>query len=322
MTEQGNWEHSNILWLHKTLDDIAIDKNIDAVVLKNKIANCKNILLDARTKRIRPLLDDKTLCSWNALINTAYSKAFAATGNNHYKDIAEKNMDFILAKMVDGVELKHCYKNNIAYIDGFLDDYGYLTWALIHLQEITGKQEYLFKAKELLDALMVKFGDAASALFYYSSINQKNMIARKIDVYDGATPSANSIVALCLQYLSVVFKDEILRKRFLQMLVSLEPAIVKHPTSFGVWSAAMQMDIKTAKEVVVVGEGSSAVITSIVELYQPNKVVVVSSVENSKILPILSDKIYTQKPVYYLCQNNTCLQPLNSVSEFLHFYNK
>ena len=322
VTEQGNFEHSNILWLNKTLDDIAFDKNINVKEFKNTIDNYKKILLEARTKRIRPLLDDKTLCSWNALMNVAYSKAFAATGNEHYRDIAVKNMDFILAKMLSGVELQHCYKDGIAYINGFLDDYVYLVWALIHLQEITGNQDYLFKAKELLDEVFVKFSDKESVLFFYTATNQKDIIARKIDVYDGATPSANAIIALCLNYLSVVFNEDILRKRFLQMLVSLEPAIVKHPTSFGVWASAIQTYIKTAKEIVVVGKGSNAVIANVLYEYDPIKIIIFSDEQHAKQLPVLNDKLYTKEPVYYLCQNQTCLQPINELSKFLHFYNK
>ena len=322
VTEQGNFEHSNILWLNKTLDDIAFEKNINVTEFKNTIDNCKKILLEARTKRIRPLLDDKTLCSWNALMNVAYSKAFAATGNENYRDIAIKNMNFILAKMLAGVELQHCYKEGIAYINGFLDDYVYLVWALIHLQEITGNQDYLFKAKKLLDGAFVKFSDNESVLFFYTATNQKDIIARKIDVYDGATPSANAIMALCLNYLSVVFNNDILRKRFLQMLVSLEPAIIKHPTSFGVWASALQINAKSYKEIVVTGEGSIATIAAISSNYHPNKILLTSNKKTDKMLPIFIDKIYTDKPTYYLCQNNTCLEPINTITKFLHFYNK
>ena len=52
-------------------------------------------LLEARAGRIRPLLDDKILLGWNALMNKALSKAYAAIGNESYLELAIRNMDFL-----------------------------------------------------------------------------------------------------------------------------------------------------------------------------------------------------------------------------------
>jgi uncharacterized protein YyaL (SSP411 family) len=37
--------------------------------------------MQERGTRVRPLLDDKIILGWNALMNSACSKSFAATGN-------------------------------------------------------------------------------------------------------------------------------------------------------------------------------------------------------------------------------------------------
>ncbi len=321
VAENGNWEHENILWLKTTVENIAVEKNVDIEFLKQKIANCKPILLAERSKRTRPLLDDKTLCSWNALMNIAYCKAYAATGIEHYRIIAINNIDFILSKMFVNGELMHCYKNGETYINGFLDDYAYLVWALIHLQEITGNQDYLVKAKEVSNIIFEKFGDTDSPFFFYTDASQKDIIVRKIEVYDGATPSANGIMALCLNYLSSVFIDDELRKRFLQMLVSLQQAIVKHPTSFGVWASTLQINVKLSEEIVVIGENANAVISSVLSQYIPNKVLLFCNENNDIKLPLLADKNYTEEVLYYLCKNQTCLPAQNSLSKFLHFCN-
>jgi len=321
VVESGNWEHSNILWLHKTIEEIAIDKKINIEELKTKIDGWKQILLNERNSRIRPLLDDKILCNWNCLMNIAYCKAFAATGFEHFRTVAISNINFITSKMFVNHKLMHCYKNDKAYVNAFLDDYTYLMWAFIHLQEITGNQDYLFKAKEILDIVFEKFEDKSSPFFFYSANNQADVIVRKIDVYDGATPSANAVLCLCLNYLSVVFNDNELRKRFLQMVVSLEPAIRKHPTSFGVWLSALQYYIKTGKEICVVGEGANAFITSISKYYMPNKIVLFSESKRSVQLPILLDKNYSSTVLFYLCQNNACLPVENRFAKFLHLCN-
>ena len=321
ITENGNWEHTNIIWLSKTIDHFAVEKKINSLELTATINRCKKILLQARTKRIRPLLDDKTLCSWNCLMNVAYCKAFAATGIQEYRDIAIRNIEFILSKMIIEGEVMHCYKNGNAYINGFLDDYAYLINALIHLQEITGNQNYLLKAKSLCHSILNKFDDQNSPYFFYTSVYQKDIIVRKIDVYDGAVPSANSVLAFCMNYLSTVFFDEDLRKRFLAMLSGIKDAVVKYPISFSVWAIALQNNIKENKEIVITGAGSNAVISSVLSYYMPNKIIVFSSQNCSNNLPILRDKKNSDEVLYYLCQNQTCLPPQKILTIFLDLCN-
>ena len=92
ITPKGNWEQKNILRIKSPLEQFAKQKNIAIEELQSIIQTGKQRLLFERSNRVRPGLDDKAILSWNALMNSAYSKAYAATGNPHYKEIAEKNM--------------------------------------------------------------------------------------------------------------------------------------------------------------------------------------------------------------------------------------
>lgn len=320
--ENGNWEHTNILWLQKNLEEIA--ENADEIsknFFLTTINECKKILFNERSKRIRPLLDDKSLCSWNCLMNVAYSKAFAATGVEHYKQIAEKNMKFILNKMVLKDEVYHCYKNETTYNDGFLDDYAYLVYALIHLQEITGSIIYLEKAKSIFDTLLEKFSDNEGIFFFYTATNQKNIITKKVEIYDGATPSANSIIAYCISYFSVVYNDEKLRKRFLSMLAPMQKALTNYPTSFGMWASIHQMHVKKYQEIVVSGTDADAILPKILHPFNPNKVLVSNQHGKASHIPMCNDKFSNKELAIYLCKNFTCLPPFYSLSNFLVFYN-
>lgn len=320
ISEKGNWEHTNILWLNQTIDELAQQKNINSNELHAMLQNCEQILLKARDKRIRPMLDDKTLCSWNCLMIIGYCKAFAATGNNQYKEIAEKNLQFILNKMFVAGKLMHCFKNGDAYNNAFAEDYAYLTWALIQLQEITGKQEYLVKAKAMLDEVVEQFSTEEENFFYYTAANQANLIARKVDVYDGATPSPNAVLAYCMYYLAVVFDDGKLRKRYLNIISNLLPAIEKHPTSFGAWAMTLQQYF-FCKEIVVTNCTSEVIIHKINNQYIPCKILIAANNSNSFSLPILNEKIVEKHPIFYLCKNYTCLPPETDLTKFLHLCN-
>ncbi len=321
VTSKGNWEHNNILWLDDIIENLASEKNIEKSLLKNKLEICSNILLQKRESRIKPQLDNKTLASWNSLMNVAYSKAYAATDNFHYKEVAIKNMQFILENMFIDDELMHCYNNNLAYNTAFIEDYSYLIWALIQLQEITGEQTYLLKAKQLCDKAIDKFEDVESPFFYFTESKKDDIIVRKIEIYDGAMPSANSIMALCLNYLSTVFFDDNLRKRFLDMIHKLKPAITQHPTSFSSWAISLQNLVYLPKEIVVVGKGANAAISGILTSYLPNKILVTTTTVLGSKIPILNGKGIALETHYYLCENQTCLPPQKELSKFLHFHN-
>ena len=321
ITEHGNWEETNIPFLQTTLEEIAKNKNIEQIDLTTKISSAINKLLEARDKKIKPLLDDKTLCSWNALMNIAYCKAYAATGNINYKETAIQNMNFLLTNMVDKAKLFHCYKNGKAYIDGFLEDYSYLIWALIHLQEISGNQNYLIKANEFIQTVLADFVDEDSAFFYFTKKDQTDILVRKIDVYDGATPSANAVLCYCLQYLGIIFFHDEYISQSNKMISSIQQATLTHPNSFAVWALNIQQQIQQICEIVVTGEQATSSIDEVLKFYLPNKTLVVSNQKINEKFPLLKDKKITVENLFYLCKNKTCLPPVNSFEKLLHLYN-
>ncbi|MEJ0083624.1 MAG: hypothetical protein WDM78_22345 [Puia sp.] len=59
-----------------------------------KLFEWKRRMLERRSERIRPRLDDKILLGWNALMITACCKAFAALGDEGYRSLALKKHSF------------------------------------------------------------------------------------------------------------------------------------------------------------------------------------------------------------------------------------
>ncbi len=78
VSDAGNFEHSNILNLPKTIEQCAKLRQLDPERLRADLAQWRAKLLAVRDKRVRPGRDDKVLVSWNGLAIDALAQAAGA----------------------------------------------------------------------------------------------------------------------------------------------------------------------------------------------------------------------------------------------------
>ncbi len=314
--KNGNWQEGK----HETPpSNILFAKNFPLENESTLLKACREILMKIRANRIRPLLDDKILLGWNALMITAYCKAYSALGNKEYKEIAEKNILFLESKLKDPSTDRwhHTFKNEKAKIPAFLDDYAYLIQAYIHLQEITGESIYLLKARSLTDFVITHFTEEKSGFFYYTPDFQHDIILRKKEVYDGATPSGNAVMMENLNYLSIVFDNQKWQKLLKRLIGSLENAIIKHPTSFAVWASVLQTVVMGQKEIIITGHRAKSYLDQINRRFLPNKIVQAAET-NLADFPLLEGKRFELDiELFYLCTDNTCKPAFYTVNELL-----
>ncbi|HET9056838.1 MAG TPA: thioredoxin domain-containing protein [Chitinophagaceae bacterium] len=317
ITEKGNWDGKNILQIKMSYEHFAEKNSIDAEILKDKLNSCATILLSQRNKRERPLTDDKILLGWNALMNTALSKAFAATGREAYKKMAIANMEALLEKFnAENNRLFHTYKRGVAKYPAFLDDYAFLIQALIYLQEITSNTEWLMKAKELTEFVKENFEEKETGFFYFTESSQKDVIVRKKEVYDGATPSGNSVMVLNLIYLSIIFNIPTWQEQATKSLSSLLQTVIRYPGSFGVWVSALIDQCVGINEIAIVGPQFDVFRDKLISHYLPNKILQTSLNVNTAF-PLQNRKPGSNKTLLFLCKNYTCLQPVTTVNSLL-----
>jgi uncharacterized protein YyaL (SSP411 family) len=330
ISEEGNWSEENasekaknILRTKISLQSFAADKNIPIEKLRDIIQRGKTILLSERSKRVRPALDDKIILGWNALMNTACSKAFAATGKNEYRELAIHNMKFLLKHFQNSEQkfLYHTWKNNEPKNFAFLDDYAFLIQALLHLQEVTGDVDWLFKARELTEYVMENFKDNPTDFYFFTDQRQKDVILRKKEIYDGATPSGNATMAYNAYHLSVIFNFPDWKKIPENMITSLVRPITQYPTSFGVWATLFLEMVCGTEEISVIGKNNSSLAEQVLAQYIPHKVFMAPSKPNVE-LPMLVGKMPTNPPLIYLCRTYSCLNPVTDVSQLLELINK
>lgn len=313
----GNWEHTNILHRAKKIEQIAIDYKLSIDEVKSAIASAKIQLFEARNKRIRPGTDDKILLSWNALLNTALSKASIALNKPNYAVLAREHMDWLLQHFDLENVPKHTWKNGTAKITANLDDLAYLSQALIQVSMTVNEEKYLQKAVELSSYIQQHFSIPNSPMFFFTSDRQNEVPLRKPEIYDGVTPSSNAVMAHNLHLLGMLAEKPDWIAQSELMLSEMKSAALRYPTSFGYWCIVGQRIAKGYKTIVVSGEETDDVSQELQKKFLPNCYYFFEKKENFVTMPFR--KQFEKKTQIFICTKNSCLPTLTKLPENADF---
>lgn len=316
VTDKGNWEGKNILNCSQTAHEFAEAHHLPPNEFFETIQTCNTRLLQARNKRIPPATDDKIILSYNALLVTAYCKVYAALQQNEFRDHAIQLFHFLETTFAqpDG-SLLHTSKMGVTKYPAFLDDYAYLIKACIALQEITGNEAYLYKAKSFLNIVLENFTDEQELFFYFTGDFQKDVPVRKTEIYDSVMPSANAVMAENLLHLSVLFNVTEWKERCMKMIASMQSLINGYPASFAYWALLLQRISAGIHEIAIVGNDYEITLKKFILYFIPNKILQAGEAGD---LPLLGNKPIHEEGTYiYVCHNYSCEKPVKSIADAL-----
>jgi len=315
VTNNGNWENGTNI-LHKTKDDksIAQKYKITENELLLKITEAKKILLKARSKRIRPALDDKIITAWNGLMLKGYIDAYRVFDEPKFLISAKRNAEFILknSKKAD-YRLDRNFKNGTSTINAFLDDYAFTIDAFIALYQATFQEKWLIEAQQLTAYSIAHFYDTKSGMFFYTSDLDPGLIARKMEISDNVIPSANSQMAKNLFVLGQYFyKDDYLEKSK-KMLSNVKQNALTGGVYYANWDILMAWFASEPYEVAILGEHYLKERKAFDRYYLPN--VFLSGGKNEGTLELLKNKFIKGQTTIYACRNKVCKLPATEVKK-------
>ncbi len=172
------------------------------------LESARETLLAARYERERPLLDTKTIVSWNGLMIDALALGYEVLGEEQYLNAASKAAQFILENLrKPNGELWHTYTAGSVKYDGYLDDYTFFVRGLLGLYNATGEEQWMHSAKTLTDKMIELFWDDTNGGFYYTKEDAKQLIVRTKKPYDSAVPSGNAVAVNNLLVLDANYQD-------------------------------------------------------------------------------------------------------------------
>lgn len=317
VTETGNWEQTNILWRPETYEVFAAANDLSVDALKQKLRVSREKLSQARSRRIPPGLDDKILLGWNALMCSAFANAYTALGKAEYREVAERALAFVLENMTLGNDQRpfHTWKDGQLQYQAVLDDYAFLITALVDIWQITFNSTYLTLAEKYTQQVLSYFHDQDSGLFFFTASDQTDVVMRKKDLYDNATPSGNSTMVHVLQRLGIILDRQDWREMAAKMLLIMKSTVERYPLSFERWAGALLNETYPYLEIAVVGNNALDKAQAIQRRFLPNGLLVASTTETDWN-PLLAGKPGETDAYIYICQNYTCKKPVQSLKEF------
>jgi uncharacterized protein len=312
--EEGNWEHNfNILFRTETLEQFATQYKIETSLLKKKIVSWKSVLLKARDKRIRPGLDDKILASWNGLALKGLSDAARYLDDPEILSLAEKNAHFLCKEMMRNGQLYRCWKNGIASIDAYLEDYALVAEGLLALYEATLNEDWLNASIELTNYAIAHFYDEKEEMFFFTSDASESLIARKKEIFDNVIPSSNAVMATVLYRQGLLLYKDDWTHTAEGMLARMKRVLLTDPAYLTAWASLYHQVAKGNAEIILTGPKYKELRKEIDKKYFPTKILAGSEFLSS--IPSLEGRVKTGENWIYYCQNKTCQMPVKSVEE-------
>jgi uncharacterized protein YyaL (SSP411 family) len=304
-TERGNFEHGTNV-LEARGPEPAAREEIRAR------------LLEARSVRVWPGLDDKRLTSWNALMVSALAEAGAVLEEPCYLEAAVACADFVLRELTDERgRLLRTYKGGQAKLAGYLEDHAYLVEALLTLYESTFDSRWFGEARRLADVTIEHFADEEHGGFFTTADDHEQLVARRKDLEDNPIPSGSSSLALGLLRLGTLTGEAAYTQRAVGVLRLAHELAPRHPQAFGHLLQAIDFYVSPVREVALVGEDLRALERAVRSAFRPHVVLAgAREAEDVDGVPLLEGRTAVDgRPAAYVCENFACQRPVTEPEE-------
>jgi uncharacterized protein YyaL (SSP411 family) len=321
------------LYTSATSDELNRDTGKPDTELSKYIKNIRDKLLAAREQRIRPNKDDKILTDWTGLMIAALAKGAQVFNEPEYAKAASRAAKFIMDNMrTSEGRLLHRYRDNEAAITAGIDDYAFFIHGLIELYEATFEAKYLKTAIQLCEDSLKHFWDEVNGGFYYTANDSEVLLVRSKEIYDGATPSGNSIAMLNLLRLGRITGRSDLEEKAEIIGRAFSGTISQSPSAHTQFMAAVDFLIGPTYEIIIAGEPQvddmGRMLDALRGLFIPNKILIVRSTGEddamiTEVAPWVTNyTAKTGKATAYVCINHSCRLPTNDIDTMLNLLSK
>jgi len=318
----GEFAGKNILYQAHTEEETARRFGRPLEEVRAGLEQAEAVLLEARYQRARPHLDDKVLTAWNGLMISAFARGGAILEEPRYAAAARRAAEFLVARVYDSQSgaLLRRWRQGEAAIPAFLDDYALFAQGLLDLYEAQFDRRDLELAIRLTEKQMELFEDPEHGAFFSSAADDRSLVMRVKEDYDGAEPSGNSVAAMNLLRLAGFTNRAGFRESAEKTLAAFASRLAAAPSALPQMLAACEWLLGEPREIVLVGDrgdaGTEALLRALHSRFVPNRVVMlVDSPEARRALAAGIPSIEFMEKVEgrasaYVCRNYACQLPV------------
>ena len=310
----------NIPHLGQSHQDMARGLKMTEEEFEQRLESVRSRLFEVREKRVHPLKDDKVLADWNGLMAASMAFAGRVFDQPEWVQAAQKATGFVLEEMrTNSGRMLHRYRDGDASIPAFLDDYVFMTTAMLELYDATFEPKYLERAAELQQKTHDLFWDTKRGGFFFTAADNEELLVRQKEIYDGAIPSGNSTAADNSIRLARLTSDTEYLQGADHIFAAFSSDANQMPSAHSQLMSALQRGIGPSLEVVIAGKASAddtaALISTVREMYLPQAAVLLvppgkSGAAIRKLAPFAEGyEPVDGKAAAYVCRDFTCQLP-------------
>jgi uncharacterized protein YyaL (SSP411 family) len=311
INQKGYWEKDNYVF-YQTISDaeFASKLGISLAEFEKKLSKVNLSIRKEREKRVHPIIDNKIIFSWNALTIRGLVDSYKITKDQKFLTKALVINNSLVKHMINKNIIQHTNSNFSSVL--FLEDYSYYIDALIGLYEVTFDQKFLNFADQLTVFTNEKFKELNG--FYRFSTNQQTLFADSlIDLVDGVTPSANSVMNFNLFRLGHYYgnKEYLLQSK--EMINNISDNLNDRVTDHLLWLNNSHNYSQKFYELAISGKNATSKANELMEKYLPNALIAASNTKSD--LYLLKDRYFDDETYIYVCVDNTCKFPVTTAPE-------
>jgi uncharacterized protein YyaL (SSP411 family) len=246
-----------------------------------------------------------------------FAHAARAFGEDAWLASAQRALEFIRATLWRGGRLQATYKDGVAHLNAYLDDYAFLLDALLELMQCEFREDDLRFARELADRLLEQFEDRAAGGFFFVSHDHEKLIHRAKPGHDGATPSGNGVAAFALQRLGHLIGEPRYLEAAERALRLFYAPLERQPSGFVSLATALDEHLVPPQTVVLRGEAGALAKwqRALAARYRPATLVVAIPAGRVGLPPVLDKAAPARGINAWVCRGVTCLPAICDLAE-------
>ncbi|PWI47194.1 thioredoxin [Candidatus Heimdallarchaeota archaeon B3_Heim] len=326
VTSEGNFENGySVLHEREDIQHVLTHGEITW----EKISQLKQKLFLHREKRVKPVLNDNIILSWNAITILAFARASFILSDPEYLDVAEQSLNSLVTLLQDQAtgRLRRTFRKQPRGW-AFSEDYTLLIQAILELFGLTGKRKYLELSLQFQRILDDHFWDETNSGYYFTGSWVKDTIVREKPVITFSIPNSNAVALENLLKLYHYTGESDFLKRADAQVAFLLGWFEEYETFNGEALLSLNLYEHKPVECIYFGGSDLSETDKIMDYYRstflPNSIFLNVSKEtfnDLKDLPLVRDRFKESleyplgKATTFICKDLTCSVPLKTGTE-------